>query len=350
MANRKARLFKLFGLLVGISMLNILIAWTVSHLTLSSMIASLDGGEELKVGEEELPTPMPPKTAIPSPTSPAAPEPAMGEMPTPSEALMGAPMGGLPVTIAGPAMGEIPSLQTLPTAIKVALTRKLIRDAWLTLLVQDVPKVAQQVRQVAEEFDGYVAESSQNRKPDGSWSANLTLRVPAKNYHKALSRLQQLGQVDDLREQVQDVTEEFVDLEARLRNLKRSEQHLLELLKRTGKVGELLQVERELSLRRLEIERLEGRLRYLSHQVDFSTIRVTLNEFRPRPVPGTAFSVPKVFADAFRAVVLILRGALVVAVWVLVFSIIWLPLSLIAWWTVRKLRPTERKVATSGSE
>jgi hypothetical protein len=63
-----------------------------------------------------------------------------------------------------------------------------------------------------------------------------------------------------------------------------------------------------------------------------------------------AFSVPKVFADAFRAVVLILRGALVVAVWVLVFSIIWLPLSLIAWWTVRKLRPTERKVATSGSE
>jgi len=259
-------------------------------------------------------------------------------------------MPGLAMAAAGPAMGESPMPPTSPTVVKVALTRKLIRDAWLTLLVQDVPKVAQQVRQVAEEFNGYVAESSQTRRPDGSWSAILTLRVPSENYHKALSRLQQLGQVDDLREQVQDVTEEFVDLEARLRNLKRSEQHLLELLKRTGKVGELLQVERELSLRRLEIERLEGRLRYLSHQVDFSTIRVTLNEFRPRPVPGTAFSVPKVFADAFRAVVLILRGALVVAVWVLVFSIIWLPLSLIAWWTVRKLRPTERKVATSGSE
>jgi hypothetical protein len=317
MGNRKARWFKLFGgILVSISLLSLLIAWAVYYATRPRVVSVTE-----RAYKDEAALPM-----------------------------VGTSMPGPAMAAAGPAMGESPMPPTSPTVVKVALTRKLIRDAWLTLLVQDVPKVAQQVRQVAEEFNGYVAESSQTRRPDGSWSAILTLRVPSENYHKALSRLQQLGQVDDLREQVQDVTEEFVDLEARLRNLKRSEQHLLELLKRTGKVGELLQVERELSLRRLEIERLEGRLRYLSHQVDFSTIRVTLNEFRPRPVPETAFSVPKVFADAFRAVVLILRGALVVAVWVLVFSIIWLPLSLIAWWTVRKLRPTERKVATSGSE
>ncbi len=349
MGKRKAKLVKLFGgLLVGMSLLGILIAWVVYYTTLPR------AREEIVYHEKAgFPLPMPPRTATPYPTfgyAPAVPEPAMGKMPTPSEALMGAPMGGPTVTVAGPAMGEMPSLQMLPTAVKVALTRKLIREAWLTLLVQDVPKVAQQVRQVAEEFNGYVAESSQTRKPDGSWSAILTLRIPAENYHKALSRLQQLGQVDDLREQVQDVTEEFVDLEARLRNLKRSEQHLLELLKRTGKVGELLQVERELSLRRQEIERLEGRLRYLSHQVGFSTIHVTLNEFRPRPVPGTAFSLPKVFADAFRTVVLILRGALVAAVWVLVFGIIWLPLSLTVWLWVRKLRRVEKGITATGSE
>ncbi len=335
MGNRKARLFKLFGLLVGISTLGILIALAVYYTTLPR--------EEIAYYEEAkfLP-PTLPRTAIPYPTfgyAPTAPEPAMGKMPTPSKA-----------TVAEPTMGEIPSLQILPTATKVSVSRKLIREAWLTLLVQDVPKVAQQVRQVAEEFDGYVAESSQNRKPDGSWSAILTLRVPSENYHKALSRLQQLGQVDDLREQVQDVTEEFVDLEARLRNLKRSEQHLLELLKRTGKVGELLQVERELSLRRQEIERLEGRLSYLTHQVGFSTFHVTLNEFRPRPVPETAFSVPKVFADAFRTVVIVLRVVLVVAVWILVFGIIWVPLSVIAWFTARKLRRMEKKATASGNE
>jgi len=336
MGNRKARWFKLFGLLVGISLLGILIAMVVYHTTRPREV-EIDYHEEAK-----FPVPMP--SGVSGVTTaekslvlpPEAPEPETGGV-----------MG--PAAFA-PAMGEPSMPLTLPTVVKVTLTRKLIREAWLTLLVQDVPKVAQQVRQVAEEFNGYVAESSQTRKPDGSWSAILTLRIPAENYHKALSRLQQLGQVDDLREQVQDVTEEFVDLEARLRNLKRSEQHLLELLKRTGKVGELLQVERELSLRRQEIERLEGRLRYLSHQVGFSTIHVTLNEFRPRPVPGTAFSLPKVFADAFRTVVLILRGALVAAVWVLVFGIIWLPLSLTVWLWVRKLRRVEKGITATGSE
>ncbi|MCS7265106.1 MAG: DUF4349 domain-containing protein [Armatimonadetes bacterium] len=237
-----------------------------------------------------------------------------------------------------------------PKAIKVALTRKLIREAWLTLMVQDVPKVAQQVRQIAEQLDGYVAQISQSREPKGEWRAELILRVPSERYHEALSKLQQLGQVEDLREQVQDVTEEFIDLEARLRNLKRSEQHLLELLKRTGKVSDLLQVERELSQRRSEIERIEGRLRYLTHQTNFSTINVTLKEFRARPIPETAFSVSKVFGDAFRTAVLILRGILVALIWVIVFGIFWLPLSLFAWWWAKRMRQVEETAKTGGSE
>jgi len=321
MVRRKAWLVKLLGLLVGIFI--ILIVLAVGIFVFRPREKALKG--------PAFPTPMPPgksdfadiELKERAPTAYAEGEHAMGRRLMP------------PIS---------------PTAIKVALARKLIREAWLTLLVRDVPEVVQQVRQVAEEFGGYVATLSQTRKPDGSWSATLILRIPTENYHKALSRLQQLGQVDELREQVQDVTEEFVDLEARLRNLKRSEQHLLELLKRTGKVGELLQVEKELSLRRQEIERLEGRLRYLSHQVGFSTICVTLNEFRPRPVPGMAFSVPKVFADAFRAVVFILRGALVGGIWILVFGIIWLPLSVIAWLWVRKMRRTEKGAIASGSE
>ncbi len=225
--------------------------------------------------------------------------------------------------------------------VKVSLTRKLIREAWLTLMIQDVPKIAQQIRQIAEQLDGYVANASQSREPEGEWSAELVLRVPSERYHEALSKLQQLGRVEDLREQVQDVTEEFVDLEARLRNLKRSEQHLLELLKRTGKVSDLLQVERELSERRSEIERIEGRLRYLTHQTTFSTIHVTLKEFRARPMPETAFSIPKVFSDAFRTAVLILRGILVVLIWVLVFGIFWVPFSLFAWWWTKRTRRVE---------
>jgi hypothetical protein len=164
----------------------------------------------------------------------------------------------------------------------VASTRKLIRNTWLTLKVSDVPKVAQQVRQIAEQLNGYIAHAAQSRSPDGTWHATMTVRVPSDRYFEALSRLQQLGQVDDLREQVQDVTEEFVDLQARVRVLKRSEERLMELLKRSGKISELMQVERELAQRRSEIEMLEGRLRYLTHQTTFSTIQVTLVSRSPR--------------------------------------------------------------------
>lgn len=109
-----------------------------------------------------------------------------------------------------------------PAAVKVALTRKLIREVWLTLKVQDVLKAVQQVRQIAEQVEGYIANASQSCDDEGKWSAELVLRVPSERYHEALSHLQKLGQVDNLSEQVQDVTEEFIDLEARLRNLKES--------------------------------------------------------------------------------------------------------------------------------
>ncbi|MCS7254654.1 MAG: DUF4349 domain-containing protein [Armatimonadota bacterium] len=234
------------------------------------------------------------------------------------------PPGDKPVAV-------ISTLST-PQVLKVAIARKLIREAELTLHVQDVTKTIGQIEEMTKQLGGYVADISQSRESDGKWSAELTLRIPLERYSEALSQLRQLGQVENFRDNVQDVTEEFIDLEARLRNLKRSEQHLLELLRRTSKVTELLQVERELSKRRSEIESLEGRLRYLTHQTTFSKIRVNLIEFRPHPMPRTAFSVPKVFADAFRTTVLILRGILVVMIWVIVLGIIWIPLSVFGLW------------------
>ncbi|MCX7969875.1 MAG: DUF4349 domain-containing protein, partial [Armatimonadetes bacterium] len=104
------------------------------------------------------------------------------------------------------------------------------------------------------------------------------------------------------------------------------------------------------SQRRSEIERIEGRLRYLTHQTNFSTINVTLKAFRARPIPETAFSVSKVFGDAFRTAVLILRGILVALIWVIVFGIFWLPLSLFAWWWAKRMRQVEETAKTGGSE
>lgn len=230
----------------------------------------------------------------------------------------------------------------------VAIQPMLIRTANISLQVEDVPGTINQIRQIATSVKGYISQVSQYREGD-RLSASVTLRVPSEQYEDSLQRLQGLGQVASYSEEVQDVTEEFIDVEARLRNLKRSEEHLLELLKRTGKVSELLNVERELSNRRSEIERLEGRLRYLKQRVAFSTINVTLIEFRPRPLPTAAFSVAKVIADAFRSVVTTARLLLVGAIWALMFALFFgVPAIVVVWSIYRVVKATTSRTGSIG--
>ncbi|MGQ9462813.1 MAG: hypothetical protein ACUVTP_11810 [Candidatus Fervidibacter sp.] len=82
----------------------------------------------------------------------------------------------------------------------------------------------------------------------------------------------------------------------------------------------------------------------------FSIIHVALKKFRPRHIPETAFSITKVFADAFRTVVLVSRTVLVIAIWVLVFGVFWLLILGAAWWLTRKVQGLARGTVTSESE
>ncbi len=266
-----------------------------------------------------------------------------------TQAYQGVPMGG---EASGPSLGV--TLPSAPTHLPVALKRKLIWEAWLSLLTSEVTKTLQQARDIVEQMGGYTAYLSQTRSPEGEWLATAIFRVPSTRYKEAITRLQQLGQVEALQEQVQDVTEEYLDIEARLRNLKRLEEHLLAMIKRAKKISDLLELEREISMRRQEIERIEGRLRWLEHQTAFSSIHVTFKEFRARPVPETAFSVPKVFADAFRTVVIIWQQILVAVIWFLVFGILWVPgvlvLGGIARVVRKRLTPRALPTETAGSQ
>ncbi len=292
-----------------------------------------------------------------------APRPVLSEPPSSlrmehfgGEGLLGTQTHlGVPMGVAGSPSPLVTgaALPSAPTHLPVALGRKLIWEARLTLLTPEVDKTLQQARDIVEQMGGYIANLYQIRSPEGEWSATAIFRVPSMHYKEAITRLQKLGQVEALQEQVQDVTEEYLDMEARLRNLKRSEEHLLAMIKRANRISDLLELEREISTRRQEIERIEGRLRWLEHQTAFSSIHVTFREFRVRPVPEAAFSVPKVFADAFRTVVAILQQILVAVIWFLVFGILWVPgvlvLGWIAWVVRKRLTPRELPTETTGS-
>ena len=113
-------------------------------------------------------------------------------------------------------------------------------------------------------------------------SASIELRLPAARYDEALAGLRPIGKIETVASNAQDVGEEFVDVNARVANARRLEARLVSLLAtRTGKLEDVLAVERELARVREEIERFEGRLRYLRTRVSTSTLLVTVHERAP---------------------------------------------------------------------
>jgi hypothetical protein len=116
--------------------------------------------------------------------------------------------------------------------------------------------------------------------------ATLTLRIPADRFDEATAGVRPLGKVEQLDVSVEDVTEQYMDLEARLANARRLEERLLQLLEtRTGTLEQVLAAERELARVRTEIELYDGRLRQLASRVSLSTLTIVVQE--PRPILGT---------------------------------------------------------------
>jgi hypothetical protein len=164
-------------------------------------------------------------------------------------------------------------------------TLMVIRTGQAFVEVQKLDAAILRIRQLAMQVGGYVANSSLSGGKDQIRQATLEIKIPSAKYDEAVSSLSAIGKVETVNSSAQDVGEEYVDISARVTNAKRLEERLINLLaNRTGKLDEVLRVERELARVREEIERYEGRLRYLSSRAAMSTLRVTVHE--PAPILG----------------------------------------------------------------
>ena len=161
--------------------------------------------------------------------------------------------------------------------------RKVISTAFISLEVEVVPAATAEVRSIAEGLGGFVEQMSTSGGTERQ-QANITVRVPQGQFFTALDRLSELGEVRSQNVGSEDVTEDFIDMEARLKSVLREEKSLLSLLDKAEKVGDILTIERELSRLRSEIERLQGTLNFLERRVDLATITVSL--FSPGVEPG----------------------------------------------------------------
>lgn len=218
--------------------------------------------------------------------------------------------------------------------------RYLIKNASLTIEVEDARESLQRLIAAVEGSGGYMGNLQENANALGRRSVTVQFRVPADQFDNALQGIEPLGKILNKNISTQDVTQEYVDTDSRTRNLKRTEERLLDHLNKSARLEDTLKLEQELTRVREEIEKLEGRLRFLSNRVRFSTVQVVLQEApKAEPiVPAATFSTAKIATEAVRSLVDFGQRLWSKAIWVGVWSPVWLLLLAAAWLAFRLYR------------
>ena len=177
----------------------------------------------------------------------------------------------------------------IPTAEEVAKSaetpspevanRKLIRNATTQLEIASFDDAVQKITAFANEERGYVATTNSQKQANGKLRGNVVVKVLPENLDRFLQKLRGLGELKNQTLGTEDLTKAYFDTDARLKNAGVMEQRLIDMLKtKTGKVSDLLQVEKELGRVREEIEKMQGELKYWDSQVQFATVTISLSE------------------------------------------------------------------------
>jgi hypothetical protein len=225
----------------------------------------------------------------------------------------------------------------------ISVERLVIRNANLTLVVEDPAKSADEIAQLAETFNGYVVNSNvyQTTFAEGVFAtqANITIRVPAERLDEALDQIKQ-GVVEVRSENIsgQDVTQEYTDLESRLRNLEAAEVELREIMGSLTKAEDVLNVYQSLRQVREEIEVIKGRMQYFEQSARLSAITIDLlPDVVTQPLQIGRWQPQGTAKAALEALISVLQFLANVAIWLLVFSpLIVIPILIVRWWVRRR--------------
>lgn len=237
------------------------------------------------------------------------------------------PVAGAPAAVGAPAVNQGNPLPNLPAG------QMLIRTGQISLEATNPAALVEQVRQIATAATsgsdaGYVADE-RLQSTDGSFTATMTINVPAPTFATVMQQLRQLGtRVVNETSSSQDVTEQYVDVDAQLQALRATQAQLLQLLTKTQSVSDTLSVQRELANVDTQINQLEGRENYLKAHSAFSTIVITIQP----PAAVKSASAPlwnplHALLSAVAALGTVGQGVVDALIWLLVFGV---PLALLA--------------------
>jgi hypothetical protein len=221
----------------------------------------------------------------------------------------------LAATSDGNSLGSI----QLPSADSAAARGMVIRNGVAALQVDSLDAAIARVRSLATTLGGFVSNTQIFAGENQVRSATIEIKLPVSRFDQGTGALAPIGKLESLNISTEDVGEEYVDITARMANAHRLEERLVTLLAtRTGKLQDVLSVERELARVRGEIERYEGRLRYLRSRVALSTLTVNVHEKAPlvSPTPGDNV-MTQAFRNAWRNFVLFLASLIQALGWLI---------------------------------
>lgn len=172
-----------------------------------------------------------------------------------------------------------------PEESETPIPRRVVRNGSLELLVRDVAKSMTKIGSLVTGAGGYVEKSTQTNS--GGRSANLTVRVPAASLDQVIAEVKRLATTLDRESvEVRDVTHEYIDLDARLRNAQAEEAQYLQILKRAATIKDTLDVTEKLGDVRGRIEQMQGEMKFLSAQIDMSSLEISLRADSDATVAG----------------------------------------------------------------
>jgi hypothetical protein len=244
--------------------------------------------------------------------------------------------GAAPVTLVTTVASETTMTATLGAGA-VAQERMVIYNGQISLETSRIDDTLTRIRALAEGYGGYVAGSSRSNYGTQA-TAEITIRVPKDKFRTAIQEIESYGKLLGENTSSEDVTQQYIDLKARLDNLQKEEQRLSEILKMATTVDDILKVEDELSTVQGEIESLQGQINYLEGNVEMSLISVSLTEPAP-PFTPPGMNWDETFQTAIMGLFIVLRGLIIIAVSLIPIAIIGVP----AYYLYRRRKRGEKK-------
>lgn len=235
---------------------------------------------------------------------------------------------------------EISSIMPVPeeaTPITKPQDKLVVKESSLSLVVDNVVKVQKQIIKKTEELGGYMVDSYLDN-PQEMAMATVIVRVPQEKLDQALTYFRGLSiKVIAEKLQGQDVTDQYIDIEARLKTLYKTKARFEEIMEKATQVQDILNVQREIINLQSQIDSLRGQQQYYEKNVQMAklTVYLSTDELALPYTPSELWRPQVIFKQAIRSLISTLRKLAMIVIWVVVYSVIWLPVGLVVFFFYR---------------